>query len=810
MGGLWQDLKHGARVLRRDPLYTTAAILALALGIGATGALFSVVDAALLKKPPFADPDRLVVVWERNLDRGYAFMYASPPNFADWERENATFSGLGAFSTDRHAIAADGRATALQGAEVTSGLFGVLGVGAARGRAFTPEDQIQGAPGVVLISHELWQTRFGGDPATVGRSIEVDGNLVEIVGVMEPGFSFPPNIIENRPASGRTDLWLPLRMGQVAEQRGAHFLTVVGRVREGVSGDAATEDIVAIAARAADAYPDTNRGWTATTVPLHDQLAGQSRSQLFVLLGSVGLVLLIACVNVANLLLARGAGRSREVAVRAAMGASKPRLVRQLLTESCLLGVTGGLAGLLLARLALGTIVGLAPESVLGATGATLDLRVIGFTLLVSVGSALLFGVVPALSNASVSLAPHLKEGGRSETVGRSRKRLQSLLVGGEVAVSLTLLVGAGLLFQTFVRLLSVDVGLAADRTITASVALPDARYEGREALASAYGELARNLRAHPGIRSAGFIYDVPLAADRQGTSIMLRGETEVPENEDRGVGFSIVTSGYFDAMGIPILQGRDFDETDAPDGDPVLIVNRALAERFFPDTDPLTQRIGIQGLERRVVGVVGNVRHESLRTGAGPVAYLLYDQTPWSGTMSLVAAASGTPAAAVTAARDEIARFDASVPLYDVTTMRQVVAESADRERFAATLMAVFAGLAMLLAAVGIFGVVSHTVARRRKETGIRIALGAGAGDVTRLVVRESMRPVVGGLLVGLPTAFLVAQVLRSSLYGVGSAHIATYLGVAVLLLAVAGVAAWLPAVRGTRVDPAVALRSD
>jgi putative ABC transport system permease protein len=796
--------------LRRDPIYTGAAIVALGLGIGATSALFSVVDAALLKKPPFPDPDRLVVVWERNLDRGMPFMYAAPPNFADWSAENTTFTGLAGFSTDRHAIAADGQASALQGADVTAGLFGVLGVGPAMGRAFTPEDELMGAPRVTLISHQLWQARFGSAPDILGRSIEVDGSLTEIVGVMEPGFSFPPNIIENQPASGRTDIWLPMQLGQAAEQRGAHFMTVIGRMRDGVSVNAAVEDVATISARMAEAYPDTNRGWSATVVPLHDQLAGQSRGQLLILLGSVALVLLIACVNVANLLLARGAGRSREVAVRASMGASKRRLVRQLLTESCLLGVIGGVVGLLLARVALGTIISLAPESVLGAAGATLDLRVIGFTLVVSVGSALLFGAMPALSSTSVSLAPQLKEGGRSETLSRSRRHLQSLLVGGEVAVSLTLLVGAGLLFQTFTRLVSVDVGMSAEETVTASVALPEARYAGREELAAAYGELRRNIQASPAIRSAGFIYDVPLAANRQGTSIRLRGETRVPENEDRGVNFSIVTSGYFEAMGIPILRGRDFDETDASGGDPVLVVNQALADRFLPDTDPLTQRIGIQGLERRVVGVVGNVRHEDLRTGEQPIAYLLYDQSPWSGTMSLVAAANGSIAAAVNAARDEIARFDSSVPLYDVTSMEEVVAESADRERFAASLMAVFAGLAVLLAGVGIFGVVSHSVSRRRRETGIRIALGAGAGDVTGLMVRESMRPVVGGLLIGLPAAFGLAQVLRNSLYGVGSGHVATYLGVALLLLVVAGLAAWLPAVRGARVDPAIALRSD
>jgi len=784
VGGFWNDLTHGARVLRRDPLYTGAAILALGLGIGATSALFSVVDAALIRKLPFADPDRLVVVWEQNLERGMPFMYAAPPNFDDWVAETTTFSGWGAFSTDRHAIAADGRATALQGAEVTAGLFGVLGAGTVMGRVFTPEDELPGGAGVVLISHTLWQNRFGAAPDIVGRTIDVDGNLAEVVGVMERGFSFPPNIIENRPATGRTDIWLPLRLGQVAEQRGAHFLTVVGRLGEGVSFDQAVGDVRAVADRASAAYPATNEGWSATAVPLREQLAGQSRSQLFILLGSVGLVLLIACVNVANLLLARGAGRQREVAVRAAIGASKGRLVQQLLTESVLLGLLGGVLGLVLARIALGTLVGLAPESVIGAADAALDMRAVGFTFLVSVASAVLFGALPAFTSASVALTPHLKEGGRSDTGSRGRKRLQSLLVGGEVAVSLTLLVGAGLLFQTFVRLMAVDVGVETTDTITGSVALPDARYPDGASQVAAYRELARGIREHPAVEAVGFIYDVPLAADRQGTSITLRGETDVPDNQNRGVGFSIVTAGYFDAMGIPVVRGRDFSALDLPDGDTVLIVNQALADQFFSGGDPLGEIVGIMGRQRRI--------------------------SPWSGTMSLVASAANTVPEAVSGVRDVIERFDSSVPLYDVTTMGEVVSASADRERFAATLMAVFAGLALLLTAVGIFGVVSHSVARRRRETGIRMALGAAGGDVMRLVVRDSMRPVLAGLAVGLPLAFATAQLLRGSLFGVASAHPLTYVGVALLLLAVSAVAAWVPALWATRVDPAIALRND
>jgi putative ABC transport system permease protein len=809
MSGWLQDLQHEARLLRRYPAYAAIAVAALGIGIGSTSAIFSIIDATLLRDLPYPDAERLVMVWERNVDRGYRFMYASPPNFADWRDEARSLEEIGAFTTERMALSGGDNAVAVQGAQVTARLFAALGVSPRVGRPFQEADMLPGGSPLVILSDPLWSAQFARDPGVVGRTVEVDGEPATIVGVMPPGFSFPPEISESGPATGGTDLWTPLPLRE-GTSRAAHFLTTVARVREGIPREAAEEELRAIATRLERAYPDTNEGWTVTTVPLHEQLAGQSRGQLALLLGAVGLVLMIACINVANLLLARGTARREEIAVRAAIGASRARLVRQLLTESFLLGLAGGAVGLALARIGLRSLVGLAPETVLRASEAALDLRVVLFTFAVSMLSAVLFGLVPAWSNSSLELSGHLREGGWGEAGARAHRRFQSAFIAGEIALSLALLVAAGLMFQTFLRLSDADVGVAPEQTLTATVALPQGRYTDDRSRVTAYGELRSRIAALPEVEAAGFIYDVPLAADRQGTQITLPGETEPPEGENRGVNFSIVTSGYFDAMGIPVRRGRDFSSADRPDGDPVVIVNEALADQFFPGTDPLFASIGMFGYVPRIVGVVGNVRHESLRVQGNPVAYLLFDQAPWRGNLSLVVRSRSGIGGTLESVRREIRRFDPGVPVYDATTMEQVLAESVARERFSATLMGIFSLLALVLASVGVFGVVSYAVGRRRREMGVRIALGAQKTDVLRLLVSQSIRPVLIGVVVGLPAAFGLARILRNSLYGVGSADPMTFAGVVAVLTGVSLLAIYVPARRATRVDPAVALRSE
>jgi predicted permease len=809
MHGWLQDLQHGARLLRRYPTYAVVAVAALGIGIGATSAIFSIIDATLLRELPYPDAERLVMVWERNADRGYPFMYASPPNFVDWRDETRSLEEIGAFTTERMALSGGDNTIAVQGAQVTSRVFAALGVSPQVGRPFQETDMLPDGAPLVILSDALWSAQFARDPGIVGRTVEVDGEPAAVIGVMPPRFSFPPEISESGPATGGTDLWTPLRLRE-GTSRAAHYLMTIARVREGTRLEAAGEELRAIAARLEQEYPDTNEGWTVTTVPLHEQLAGQSRGQLGLLLGAVGLVLVIACINVANLLLARGTSRQQEIAVRSAIGANRRRLVRQLLTESVLLGLAGGAVGLALARIGLRSLVGLAPDTVLRASEATLDLRVVLFTFAVSMLSAVLFGLLPAWRNSSLELSGHLREGGRGETGARAHRRFQSAFIAGEIALSLSLLVAAGLLFQTFLRLSDVDVGVARERTLTATVALPQGRYADDQSRVTAYGELRRRIVALPEVEAAGFIYDVPLAADRQGTQITLPGETELPEGQNRGVNFSIVTSGYFDAMGIPLRRGRDFSSTDRPDGDPVVIVNQALADQFFPGVDPLSGGIGMFGFQPRIVGVVGNVRHESLRVQGNPVAYLLYDQAPWQGNLSLVVRSRGAIGGALESVRREIRRFDPGVPVYDATTMDQVLAESVARERFSATLMGIFSVLALVLASVGVFGVVSYAVGRRRREMGVRVALGAQKADVLGLLIGQSMRPVLIGVGIGLPTAFGLARLLQNSLYDVAPADPLTFAGVVAALIGVSLLAIYLPARRATRVDPAIALRSD
>lgn len=809
MTGWWQDIQHGGRLLRRYPGYAAVAAVALGLGIGATSAIFSIIDATLLRELPYAEPDRLVMVWERNLERGYDFMYASPPMLEDWRTEIESFETVGGFETERRALSAGEAAVAVHSSGVTPGVFAALGVSPRLGRAFDDADMVPGGPSLVILADGVWRARFGGDPDIVGRTVEVDGEPATVIGVMPEGFTFPPLISESGPATGGTDIWTPLRPGD-GYGRGSHFVSVVARLAEGATTARAIADLEALSGQLARSYPATNEGWTATVVPLHTQLAGQSRDTLVFLLGAVGLVLLIACINVANLLLARGLGRRQEVAVRAAIGASRGRLVRQFVTESVLLGLVGGVAGLLIARLGLGALVGIAPETVLRASEAALDLRVVGFTLAVSLVSAIVFGLLPAWSNASLELSDHLREGGRTGTAARSSRRLQSAFIAGEIALSLTLLVGAGLLFQTFLGLRGVDPGVSPERTVTATVALPAGRYGDGERRADAYAELAERVAALPAVEAAGFIWDVPLAANRQGTRLTFPGETEAPEDQSRSIAFTIVTPGYFDAMGIPTRRGRDFSPADRADGDPVVVVNRALADRFFPGEDPIDERVVLFETPRRIVGVVETVRNESLRSEGNATAYLPMSQNPWGGNLSLVVRSRGALGGLVDAVREQIGRYDPAIPLYDVTTMERVVSRSVARERFSATLMGIFSVVALVLAGVGVFGVVSYAVGRRVREAGIRVALGASRTDVLRLLIGQSMRPVLAGVALGVPAALAAAGLLRGSLYGVGAADPLTFAGVVAVLVTVALVATWLPARRAMGVDPAIALRNE
>jgi putative ABC transport system permease protein len=809
MKSVWQDVRLSLRMLFRRPGFTIMAILTLALGIGATSAIFSVVNGVLLQPFPYSDPDRLVVAWERNLAMGLPYMVVSPPNYADWRDQNSVFDGMGAFSTRRVILEEAAESNVVRGARVTTGMFSLMGATPFLGRALTPDDDREGSAPVVLLSYGSWQNRFGGDADLVGRSIRLDGRNHEIIGVMPPGFEFPPPIVlEGAIPTEQTELWVPFAIDMEGGSRGQHFMTVVARLKDDVDVRTAQAEMNTIASRLQREYPSSNADWDITLTPLDRQVLGDASIQLMILLGAVSLVLLIACVNVANLLLARGTTRLKEFAVRASLGAGRGRLVRQLLTESQCLSLLGGLAGLALAIWGAKALVQLAPPDIPRLSEVGLDVRVLGFTLLVTLLTGTLFGLAPAFQGASENLGERLREGGRGGSEGRGSARLRSTLVVAEVGLSLVLLVGAGLLIRSFVNLSSVDTGFEAAHRATLRVTLPASRYQEEAQRIQAYDELERRLNSTSGITAAGFINTIPLAADRGGTSFLKEGESEEPPGANRGVNFAVVTPTYLRAMGVGLAGGRYFTERDDADAELAVIVNDVFVRVHFPDEDPIGLRIILQGQPFRIVGVVTGVRHATLRDDPNPSVYVPYAQIPYSRSMTLVV--NSEAEAVFPVARDAVRQFDPTLPIYAMKTMDQILAESLARMRFSTTLMLGFALVALVLAAVGIYGVIAYSVSRRTHEIGVRVAIGAETGDVFRLVLGQGMRLVVIGILLGAATSLGLSRFLSSLLYGIGSTDVLTLTGVALLLSLVAALACYVPARRAMAVDPVDALRHE
>jgi putative ABC transport system permease protein len=695
----------------------------------------------------------------------------------------------------------------VRGASVTAGMFSVVGASPLLGRLLGVEDDREGSPRVVLLSHGSWQTRFGGDPNIVGRSIRLGGIPHTVVGVMPPGFEFPPPIVlEGAIPTEETELWVPFGMDMEGGNRGAHFMTVIARLKSGVELGTAAVEMNALARRLQQQYPSFNAGWDITLTPLDRQVLGDVSVQLLILLGAVALVLLIACVNVANLLLARGATRLKEFALRASLGADRGRLLRQLVTESVGLSLLGGLAGLGVAVWGAKALAGLGPQDIPRLEGVGLDASVLGFTLLVSLLTGALFGLAPSFQGASENLSQRLREAGRGQAESRGSSRLRSVLVVAEVGLALVLLVGAGLLIQSFVRLSGVDTGFEARDRLTLRITPLESRYPEDAHLVAAYAELERRLNSTSGIRAAGFINSIPLAVDRGGTSFLKEGETEEPANENRSVNFAVVTPTYFRAMGIRLVQGREFSEADGPQVEPVIIVNDAFVRRHFPDENPVGMRLGVHGQAFRIVGVVGGVRHATLRDDPNPSIYVPYAQVPWSRSMSLVV--RGEPDAVGAAARGVLRQFDPTLPIYDVKSMEEILGASLARMRFSTTLMLAFAIVALLLAAVGIYGVIAYSVSRRTQEIGVRLAIGAEHGDVLRLVLGQGMRLVGIGIVIGIVAALALSRFLGSLVYGIATTDVLTFVGVALVLVVAAVLACYVPARRAMKVDPIEALR--
>jgi putative ABC transport system permease protein len=799
MDTLLKDIRYAVRLLMQKPLFTTVAVVALALGIGANTAIFSVVNKVLLQPLPYEDPDRLVMVWTSMPSTGFFHNVVAPANFNDWRTENTVFEDMAATGNLNFNLTGAGEPERISGLRVSASFFPLLGVEPAAGRTFLPEEDVYGAGNVVMISHGLWQRRFGSDPDAVGRGILLNGSTYTVVGVLPAGFQF---------LNRAYDLWVPTCFPpESLKFRGGHFLSVIARLKPGVTIEQAQSEMDAISARLEEAYPDTNRGRGAHVVSMSEEVVGQIRPALVVLLGASGFVLLIACVNVANLLMARGAARQKEIAIRSALGARRRRIVRQLLTESLLLAALGGAAGLLLALWGIDVLKAYVPVSLTQAAGASIDLSVLGFTSGVSLLTGLIFGSAPALQSSRPDLNESLKEGGRETTGGRAWFR--NLLVVSEVALALILMIGAGLMINSFYRLNRVDPGFDTDNLLTARISLPAPKYSDPARGSAFFDEVIRRVGALPGVESAAATGFIPLTG---GMGMTMTADTR-PEAREVSTVPSGITPDYFRAMRIPLVAGRAFDERDTGASAGVVIISEDLAGQAWPGEDAIGKRIRMGPLYLTspwltVVGVVGKVRVYSLGSSSSAQVYLPAEQSGIFWPDALVVRTQSAPRVLASAVRDAVWAADPDQPISDVRTMDQILSSSVSGQRFNMLLLGTFAVLALLLSAIGVYGVISYSVTQRTREIGIRMALGATSRDVLRLVIGHGVKLVALGVVVGIAGAYVMTSLIARLLYQVSATDPTTFAAISTLLVAVGLVACYIPARRAMRVDPMVALR--
>ena len=807
MQGLWQDLKYGTRMLAKNPAFTLVAVIALALGIGANTAIFSVVNAVLLRALPYQDADKLVIVWEKSQRNDQNV--ANPANFMDWSEQNSVFTEMAAIADQNAVMVGDGEPEEIPSQFATTNLFSMLGVDALLGRTFTADDGKPDQPRVVVISYGLWQRRFGADPAIIGRKLNINRAEATVIGVMPAGFKW--HIKKGSLTAKTAEMWAPWVITNEMRTRRGRFMTVAARIKPDVTFEQAKSEMNAIGARLEEQYHDFNANWGVNVVPLRTQFTGELRPALLVLLGAVGFVLLIACANVANLLLARAAARQKEMAVRAAIGADRRRIIRQLLTESVLLAGLGGMAGLLLAWWGTDLLVSLSPRELADLQQVSINVPVLGFTLGVSLLTGIIFGMAPAFEATRFNLHESLKEGGKNIGGGARSHRLRGVFVVAEIALALVLLVGAGLLVRSFFRLQSVDPGFNAKNLLTMRLSLPSRKYDSDRKRIDFFRKAVEDIRALPGVEAAGATNFLPFAGPHAGTLVEIEGRPKLPPGQGLTTGSCVTDLNYFEAMQLPLKRGRLFTEQEATEMRHVVVVNEEFARKNLPGEDPLGKRVTIYMKEDNVpceiIGVVGDNKHSGLDKEIEPMAYWPHAELAYS-FMTLVIRTRGDAASIAPAARQVIQQLDSEQPVADVRTMESLLADSVARARFSTLLLTVFAVIALVLAAVGIYGVMSYAVTQRTHEIGIRMAMGAQAIDVLKLIVKKGLTLTMCGVGIGLGAAFALTQIMSSLLYGVSATDPLTFGAISVLLALVALLACYLPARRATKVDPMIALR--
>jgi putative ABC transport system permease protein len=814
MQSLWQDLRYGARMLWKKPGFTLIAVLTLALGIGANTAIFSVVNGVLLRPLPFAEPEQLVALWESREDESSGAV--SYPDFADWRAQNHVFERIAVYRDDTLTLTGETQPAVLRTVKASADLFPLLGTKPLLGRMFLPEEDKPGNL-VALLSHNAWQKYFNADHKIVGKQVTLNGRSWTVVGVMAPGFNFP---VSAEPI----DLWVtPAMDGEksaeddtpITEQRGVRFWNAIARLKPGVTPREAQADLDVIMSRLREQYRDDVQAYRAVIMPFQEKVVGGVvRRALLILFGAVGLVLLIACANVANLVLARSITRQKEVAVRSALGANRWRVMRQLLTESLLLAVVGGAAGLLLAIWGTDLLKSLSPDDLPRVKEIGLDWRVLGFTMLVSLLTGAIFGLAPALRVAKVDLNETLKEGGRSGGESIHRNRFRSALVICEVALALVLLVGAGLLINSFLRLQHVNPGFDPHRVLTLRVNLPDYRYREAYQITGFNRQLIERVERLPGVRAAGMVFPLPLGGDNLNTGFEIEGQpverAKRPRTELR-----FATDGYFRTMRIRLVSGRDFTKRDDLQSPSVIIINEALARHHFPGENPIGKRIrpGISIEDeppmREIIGVVSDVQGRSLSEEEPPAIYLPHSQFQFV-SLTMTIRAETDPLNLIGPVRNEVSALDKDLAITDVKMLDQYLIDSVAQPKFNTLLLSIFACVALALTAVGLYGVMAYSAAQRTREIGIRVALGAQAGDVLRLVIGHGMKLALIGLALGLVAAVTLTRLMERLLFDVSPTDPLTFVVVTLLLTIIALLACWLPAQRAASVDPMVALRCE